>query len=408
MMQTPRLFRCGLLQCVLFSVFLVFATAQAASQPFDQAVKARLAAMLAEKYEAAKSSLGLPEGAGILAYLESPRGALIETAGLPSGVDEHWHYRIASVSKTFTAASIMLLDQMGKLKIDDVVAWNMPGGSIPYLPDTPEYAIPYRNEITIRQLLSHRAGIFDVFNNPVPESSAYPYAGNIYNFYVFEKTGDFEHSFDADEIVAVISNNALSTNRPGVEYHYSDTGYTILAKIVERVSGERYDEFLERHFLGPLGLSRTSAPWKGDDFGLPSPYLDGFTNIGSGFAESTEDNMSCQVGPGNIISTPFDMARWIRSLFSERSPLTKEQQDRMIQKPEGNPNYALGISSNAGGYGHTGAHPGYVNLVGYSPEDDVALVVVLSFIDYTNFEKELKLLLDVSREIREIAGYPTR
>jgi hypothetical protein len=80
----------------------------------------------------------------------------------------------------------------------------------------------------------------------------------------------------------------------------------------------------------------------------------------------------------------------------------------MIQKPEGNPNYALGISSNAGGYGHTGAHPGYVNLVGYSPEDDVALVVVLSFIDYTNFEKELKLLLDVSREIREIAGYPTR
>lgn len=96
-------------------------------------------------------------------------------AGLPPGADENWRNRIASASKIFTAAAIMLLDQRGKIDIEDVLTDMIPGTDVPYLADSPNYAIPCKDRMTIRQILSHRAGIFNVFNNPIPESSATPF-----------------------------------------------------------------------------------------------------------------------------------------------------------------------------------------------------------------------------------------
>jgi D-alanyl-D-alanine carboxypeptidase len=165
--------------------------------------------MLTEKYAAYKNANGLPENAGILVYLETPKGNFTASAGLPAGANENWHYRIASVSKTFTAASIMLLDQQGKLKIDDTLTANIPGTSVPYLPDSPNYAIPYKDKITIRQLLSHRAGVFDVFNNQIPSSSTFPYADNNYGLYVTAGLNEPDHQFTADELIGVIAANQL-------------------------------------------------------------------------------------------------------------------------------------------------------------------------------------------------------
>lgn len=91
------------------------------------------------------------------------------------------HFRAASTTKTFTAAAIMLLDQRGLLHIDDLITATMPGRTEPYLPDTPDFAIPYKNQITIRQLLSHRAGVFDVTNQAIPAGSNALYAGSIYH-----------------------------------------------------------------------------------------------------------------------------------------------------------------------------------------------------------------------------------
>jgi len=281
-------------------------------------------AMVSEKYAAYKEAYGLPEGAGVLVRLETPGGSAAAMAGLPAGADENWRYRIASVSKTFTAASIMLLDQRGKIDIEDVLTDMIPGTDVPYLADSPNYAIPYKDRITIRQILSHRAGIFDVFNNPIPESSAYPYAGQYYNYYVYGELREEDHQFTADELMGVVAANKLATGEPGKEYHYSDTGYTLLVKIVERASGQSYDRFLADNFWEPLHLERTSAPWNGNDTGLPRPYMPGHVSDGTGFFDMTEDNMSSQVGPGNIISTPADMARWIRALFSGRGPLEAE------------------------------------------------------------------------------------
>lgn len=392
---------------IMLMVLTSGVTGSGCAQEQADTVQTRLETMLTEKYADYRNANGLPENAGILVYLVTPKGKWVATVGLPAGADENWHYRIASVSKTFTAASIMLLDQQGKLRIDDVLTASIPDTSVPYLADSPHYDIPYKDRITIRLLLEHRAGIFDVFNNPVPDSSSSPYAGQYYGAYVANELNEPDHTFTADELAGVLADNDLSTAPPDTEYRYSDTGYNLLAKIVERVSGKSYDRFLDENFFKPIGLEHTSAPWNGVDMTLPSPYFTGYSNdgSGSGWFETVEDNMSSQIGPGNIISTPLDMALWIQTLLSGRGQLGKEQITRMITVPADNTTYAMGIGNTDIGAGHSGVHPGYVNLVVYNPDDDVAVVVVTPFIDYTRLTEHAALLLDAGKEARNIAGY---
>lgn len=375
-------------------------------QTYADALQAQLQEMVGTKYAAYKAANNLPEVAGALVHLLTPEGAWTATAGLPAATDENTHYRIAGVSKTFTAAAVMLLDQQGMLNIDDVVTATIPGTAVPYLPDSPSYNIPFKNQITIRQLLSHRAGVFDVFNNPVPVTSSAPYAGRYYNSYVCSELNEPGHQFTLDELVEVVALNDLSFFAPGANYHYSDTGYSLLAKIIERVSGKSYDRFITENFLSPMKLTQTFMPEGANDTTLPVPFLRGYSSDGSGFFETTEDNMSSRVGTGDIIGTPSDMARWIRTLLSGRGALTPEQIKRMTAIPAGNATYALGISSNVDlGLGHAGTHRGYVNLVVYHPQDDVAIVVVTPFIDYSNLEQHLALLTEIGKEARKIAGY---
>lgn len=375
----------------------------------DETIQTKLQAMLDARFAAYKATNNLPSNLGILVHVQSPAGAWTARVGLPAGA-ENAHYRIASVSKTFTAAAIMLLDQQGKLNIQDFVTDTIPGKAIPYLPDSPAYAIPNKSKIRIWHLMSHRAGIFDVFNWPILNP---PYNGQTYNAYVADATNDPFHQFTLDELAKVISDNKLFSKAPDVEYKYSDTGYTLLARIIEQVSGKSYDAFIKEQFLGPVGLARTSAPSRGTDIGIPSPYLTGFYRYDGDFLEIIEDNMSSQIGPGNIISTATDMATWMRKLLSGGGPLKKEHVARMTAVPAGNTTYALGIGSTKDvGLGHSGAHPGYMNLVTYHPVDDVAVVVVTPFIDYNkgSMDKaiaQLHLLAEVAREARRVVGYTT-
>ncbi len=132
---------------------------------------------------------------------------------------ENTHFRAASITKTFTAAGILLLQQKGLLNIEDTVVSSIPGRTEPYPPNTPEYTIPHKDVITIRQLLEHRAGVFDVSNYVVPEDSKAPYAGQDYLAYIL--TQDFEHAFTFDELVSVTAFNQLSLAPPGTGYNYA-------------------------------------------------------------------------------------------------------------------------------------------------------------------------------------------
>ena len=95
-----------------------------------------------------RTQYNVPSGAGVAVYIESPSGSYFASAGMASSVDQHSRFRAASNTKTFTAAAIMLLQQQGKLQIDDTIVSPIPGQAVPYVPDTAQYKIPYKDTIT--------------------------------------------------------------------------------------------------------------------------------------------------------------------------------------------------------------------------------------------------------------------
>jgi D-alanyl-D-alanine carboxypeptidase len=285
----------------------------------------------------------------------------------------------------------------------------IPGTSLPYLPNTAEYNVPYKSRITIRHLLGHRAGVFDVSNDKIPEDTDAPYAGMSYIDYVRETQGQDDHTFTFDELVSVVAQNKLSYWPPGEGFHYSNTGYSMLGKIIERVSGLPYSEYVRKTFVAPLGLTGTGFPDRGTETALPSPHVDGYTLFGGNVYETTDDNMSPHVAEGNVITTPRDLSRWITFLLSGRAGVDMQTARTMMDVfPTGEHHvwYGLGITKTPGlGYGHNGGHAGYMTVMRYDPEDRVTVVIFASVLAGDDLLKQGEFLINVARKAKEIAGY---
>jgi D-alanyl-D-alanine carboxypeptidase len=341
---------------------------------------------------------------GVAVYVVTPRGAYFASADLGGDVTDDIHFRGASTTKLFTAAAIMLLHQQGKLDIDDVVTASIPGASEPYLPDTADYAIPYKEQITIRALLGHRAGVFDVANDPVPATAPFPYAGEKYPLWV--KDRDDAHTFTIDELVGVVAVNQLSSFTPGTSYHYSDTGYSLLGKIVERVSGRRYDQFVQESLLAPVGLSDTTFPHLGADRALPPPSAAAYSYFRGVSYDVTDDqslnNMSSLIANGNILTTPFDLATWLRALFAGEVGLSAATLEMMTDvMPTGRGGeYGLGMIHTPGlGFGHDGGRDGYASFVSHDPERDVTIALSARIQNADDLPGYYEFLFDTCRAL---------
>lgn len=354
------------------------------------------------------------EPGGMAAYLITPHARYFAASGFNRPPEpDATHFRGASTTKTFTAAAILLLHQRGVLNIDHTIDGFFPGSDTPYVPANANYDIPYKSQITIRQLLGHRAGVFDVTNSSIPDTAQAPYAGQLYLEYVTKILGQTEHTFTFDELVGVVAANQLSYFTPGAGYHYSNTGYSILGKIIERASGLSYAEFIRQHLLIPNDLGKTSFPYLGSDRDLPSPYADGYSFEGGEVYETTRDNMSGNTAEGNVITTPDDLANWGRLLFSGQAGLNQETVAMMTDVQETGQhgsNYGLGCNYAEGlGYGHNGAHEGYLTLLQYNPENGVAIVIFCSVIDFENLGGQLTLLYEVGRAaVSKLVSHPAR
>lgn len=338
-----------------------------------------------------KGSLGL--------LIRSPQGGFFSAAGdaFQGGADGH--IRGASTTKTFTAAAIMLLHQEGRLNIDARVTELIPGQSEPYLPNTPDYAIPHKEEITIRALLEHRAGVFDLTNSPIPSDLPAPYAGKMYFDYIMEDLGESNHTFTFDELASVVSRNRLFHSPPG-PFFYSNTGYSLLGKIIERVSGIRYHAFMEQRFVSPLGLDGTTFPFEGNDLNLPEPVVPGYAYYQGELYPIGAENFSGSVGEGNIRTTPNDLSRWIRALLEGEAGVNEETLALMQSiRPTGESHqlYGLGLSYTEGlGYGHNGGHQGYITVMRHNPVNDVTVVVFMSVTDFGDLNAQALFLYEVA------------
>jgi len=352
------------------------------------------------------------QGAGIAVYLETPSGIYYASSGMDSAVNENTQFRIASNTKTFTAAAIMLLHQQGELDIDDKITALIPGKAIPYVPNTDQWAIWKKADITIRQLLSHTAGVYDVDNyDTLPAPCASPsYTGRNYPLCVLAE--DPDHQFTPGELVGVVAASQLYFFNPGdLNYQYSDTGYSMLAEIIERVSGESYDQFLMQHLIIPNGLTSTSVTMFGWDQTIPDPFNPGYVYANGVMTDTTEDNMSLHIGEGNIISTPADISQWIMRLIRGEAGIDSTWIELMKTPTDGalsqGSTYGLGIHSESGlGYGHTGANQGYLSLMMYDPAVDVTTIVYCNIWDIANLlTDQYVIMIKAGLDARAAVGY---
>jgi len=370
---------------VLLLLFLMSAcTSESSLSPC--CTQANLQHVLDQEWQAYTSDKTNFKG-GIAMYIISPWGDYFMSSGMGNDMDYFHRFRCASVTKTFTAASIMLLHERGQLNIDHTISDNIPGTVIPYFP----YNIPHRDEITIRMILMHRAGIFDLTNTDIVDNAAShnkPYVGKNYIEETM-KPPDEEHQFTFDELFSVIERDEqVGFEPPDSKYAYSDTGYTLLAYIIERVSGQSYESFVRDEFLIPNGLSNSSLPWKGTERTLPAPFVKGYLWDGITIANVTEDNMSAFVGNGNMVTTMLDLASWAKILLTGQTALTMSTIEMMKSgiSSGGSSTYGLGILYKPSfGYGHGGDSEGYTTLMFYKPKQDIAYVVMMNIWDVSDW-----------------------
>jgi len=334
---------------------------------------------------------------GLAMKVISKQRTFFVSAGMGDNITDGIHFRAASNTKTFTSTAILLLYQQGKLNINQKITGTIPGTNETYLPNTPDYDIPNKSSITILQLLLHRAGIFDISNDPIPDtvSALVPYKGLNYIGYI--QGSDPSHTFTFDELVGVVATCRVFYFQPGTSYHYSNTGYTILGKIIERVSQKSYQQFLMEDVILPMGLMNTSMPVLGTDQQIPAPFAPGYILYADTVVNVTLSNISANVAEGTLITTPYDLSFFLRKLLSGQGVLNPTIVNTVMMNyiPTNNSTaggYGCGLSyTNNLGYGHSGAHEGYLSQMAYDPQSDFTVVV---FTNCWNYKGDMTTLIE--------------
>ena len=214
---------------------------------------------------------------GRVAYAKGYGLAVVETR-TPVGAETN--FRLASLSKQFTATAIMLLVADGKLRYDDPVTALLPG-----LPG-------WARGVTLRHLLNHTSGIPD-YEDFVPDSQS-------------------AQVHDAD-IPALLARAPGPKFAAGTRYDYSNSGYVLLALVAERAAGKRFADLLRERIFAPLGMTGTVALEEGRSTVPHRAY--GYTLDSAGVARLTDQsNTSATLGDGGIYSSASDLAKWDAAL----------------------------------------------------------------------------------------------
>ena len=288
-----------------------------------------------------------PQPGLALRILEDDEVVFERTLGLATidptaAISASSNFRLASITKHFTALSILLLIDEGKLEFDTPLA------SI--IPEFPSYA----EDITIRQLLQHQAGLPD-YEPLVPD-------------------GTIPRVRDR-EVVDLLIQQASLDFAPGSQYYYSNSAYAVLAIIVEEVSGLTFEEFLRARIFEPSVMPNTVALVEGINT-VPSRAL-GHTVVDSSIEETDQSDFSAVLGDSGIYSSLEDMTTWAEHDFGKQLLTSTSYEAIFIPDME---NYGLGwrIDEFLGQvrYHHSGSTRGFRNFIAHLPESDITLILL--------------------------------
>ena len=191
------------------------------------------------------------------------------------------NYRLASLTKEFTAMATLLVAQDGGLSLDDSISRFLPG-----LP-------PKLQAITVRHLLTHTSGLLD-YEDFVPDSQTV-------------------QVHDADVLELLRTRDSVQF-QPGERWQYSNSGYALLALIVQQQSGKRFADFLAERIFRPLGMSNTVAFENGISTVATRAYGYSRREGSGGWIRTDQSNTSAVLGDGGIYTSVDDLTQWAAAL----------------------------------------------------------------------------------------------
>ncbi|MBI5471963.1 MAG: beta-lactamase family protein [Ignavibacteriae bacterium] len=258
------------------------------------------------------------------------------------------NFRLASVTKEFTAMCIMLLADRGRLSYEDSLA--------KFFPDFPSYG----RAITVRQLLNHTSGLVD-YESLIPDSHTV-------------------QVLDRDCLALLMSVDSLYFPS-GTKFQYSNTGYAFLALIIEKVSGKPFADFLRENIFEKVGMPTTVAFENGISAVQNRAYGYSFKN--GKWTLTDQSVTSAVLGDGGIYSNVEEMSRWISALFSSRLISTETQR---VAWTEGLLNNGTPIDYGIGWHletyrnirhpHHGGSTMGFRNHIHLFPEQKLMVIVL--------------------------------
>ena len=277
-------------------------------------------------------------------------------------------FRLASITKQFTAAAILILQERGKLSVNDTLCTYLPGCPAAW------------RTITIHQLLTHSSGIYSFTESDTARYDPLP--------------------MPVLDTVALFKNKPLDFS-PGTSFHYSDSGYLLLGYIVERASGEKYEDFMRENIYEPLHMENSGYDHPGI---ILKHRAQGYSAKDGNAVNAAYIYMDTPFGGGSTYSTVGDLLLWDQALYGEkflsRSSLSAMFSPNAAKVP---PEWLLG---DKGGYGygwmieelfgrklyvHGGLINGFSTIIMRYPEDRT-LVVALRNQEEEEFPGELKKL----------------
>ncbi|MFE2728476.1 serine hydrolase domain-containing protein [Kitasatospora sp. NPDC059327] len=316
--RTARTSATGIL-AVLLS--LLSPSATAAPHDVSQAHAATLAAM----------EQAVRQGApGVLVAAVDSEDRWVATEGVadrvtgrpPSPAD---HFRVGSITKTFTATLVLQLEAEGQLDIDDTVETWLPGVVRGHGHDG--------RLITIRQLLNHTSGVYNYLNDPALHQYGPDWLEHMHD------------TWTPEQLLAVAMSKPPEAE-PGERFVYSNTNYLLAALIVERITGDSYEHELRRRITEPLQLRGTTSP--GTRETLPRPagraYSTAQVQLPLPGVDVTEFNPSAIRAVGEIISTANDLDRFYSALLRGRLLPEAQLREMTTTVSDGTDEHGLGLT----------------------------------------------------------------
>jgi len=259
-------------------------------------------------------------------------------------------FESGSVAKQFTAAALVLLQQDGKLSLDDPVR--------KHIPELPDYGAP----LTIRHLLNHTAGLRDW--------------GTVMSL---TGAGRGERVINQDLALDVITHQRALDFTPGAEYSYSNSGYNLAAIIVERVSKQKFPAFVEERLFKPLGMKNSS--WRDDYQRIVPGRAQAYSRQGNGPWRLNMPFMNVY-GNGGMLTTVGDWMKWNAMLDSQSlgAPLVAALETQGVLNDGRKIAYALGLVvdkyKGLKDVSHGGATAGYQTFLARYPDNKVSVGVM--------------------------------